>query len=137
MIKDKKEKKERKKAHYGGEKKQIEIDQSLLSLHFCKAKTKSILRNHQYSKFWKDLCLFLCISEGKASEGRPASLGTALQQHWPLERMKLMSFLSSSAVHGPFFNPTLSQHGCLPILTHPKLKHPIYCFFRRENGRQK
>ena len=26
-----------------------------------------------------------------------------------------MSFLSSSIVHGPFFNPTLSQHGCLPI----------------------
>ena len=26
-----------------------------------------------------------------------------------------MSFLSSSEVHGPFFNPTLSQHGCLPI----------------------
>lgn len=47
---------------------------------------------------------------------RPASLGTALQQHWPLVRMKLMSFLSSSAVHGPFFSPTLSQHGCLPIL---------------------
>ena len=35
-----------------------------------------------------------------------------------------MSFLSSSAVHGPFFNPTLSQHGCLPILTHPT-KTPI------------
>lgn len=50
---------------------------------------------------------------------RPASLGTALQQHWPLVRMKLMSFLSSSAVHGPFFNPTLSQHGCLPILINP------------------
>lgn len=46
---------------------------------------------------------------------RPASLGTALQQHWPLARMKLMSFLSSSEVQGPFFNPTLSQHGCLPI----------------------
>ncbi|KAG5028764.1 hypothetical protein JHK87_012278 [Glycine soja] len=34
---------------------------------------------------------------------------TALQQHWPLVRMELMSFLSSSAVHGLFFNPTLSQ----------------------------
>jgi hypothetical protein len=45
----------------------------------------------------------------------PASLGTARQQHWPLPRMKLTSFWSSSAVHGPFFNPTLSQHGCRPI----------------------
>jgi hypothetical protein len=30
--------------------------------------------------------------------------------------MKLISFLSSSAVHGPLFTPSLSQHGCLPIL---------------------
>jgi len=55
-------------------------------------------------------------------ERGPASLGTALQQHWPLVRMKLMSFLSSSAVHGPFFNPTLSQQGCLPILCSRQLK---------------
>ena len=53
----------------------------------------------------------------RSNERRPASLGTALQQHWPLVRMKLMSFLSSSAVHGPFFNPTLSQQGCLPIFS--------------------
>lgn len=26
-----------------------------------------------------------------------------------------MSFLSSSAVQGPFFRPTFSQHGCLPM----------------------
>jgi hypothetical protein len=52
---------------------------------------------------------------------RPANLGTALQQHWPLVRMKFMSFLSSSAVHGPFFKPTLSQQGCLPILVLPNI----------------
>uniref|UniRef100_A0A2P2PC09 Uncharacterized protein n=1 Tax=Rhizophora mucronata TaxID=61149 RepID=A0A2P2PC09_RHIMU len=38
--------------------------------------------------------------------------------------MKLMSFLSSSAVHGPFFNPTLSQHGCLPIF-HSHTEFPL------------
>lgn len=27
----------------------------------------------------------------------------------------MTSFLSSSAVHGPFFTPSLSQQGCLPI----------------------
>jgi hypothetical protein len=32
-----------------------------------------------------------------------------------LLRRKVTSFWSSSAVHGPFFSPTLSQHGCLPI----------------------
>ncbi|CAJ1965254.1 unnamed protein product, partial [Sphenostylis stenocarpa] len=50
------------------------------------------------------------LDNKESNEKRPASLGTALQQHWPLVRIKLMSFLSSSAVHGPFFNPTLSQH---------------------------
>jgi hypothetical protein len=29
--------------------------------------------------------------------------------------MKLMSLRSSSAVHGPRFTPSLSQHGCRPI----------------------
>lgn len=49
------------------------------------------------------------------SECKPASFGTALQQHWALVSMKLMSFLSSSSVHGPFFSPIFSQQGCLPI----------------------
>lgn len=48
---------------------------------------------------------------------RPASLGTALQQQWPQVRMKVTSFLSSSAVQGPFLTPSLSQQGCLPITT--------------------
>ena len=63
-------------------------------------------------------------------ERRPASLGTALQQHWPLVSMKLMSFLSSSAVHGPFFNPTLSQHGCLPILVSLSEKNRVQAITR-------
>jgi hypothetical protein len=37
--------------------------------------------------------------------------------------MKLTSFWSSSAVHGPFFSPTLSQHGCLPIIPAPTHAH--------------
>lgn len=45
----------------------------------------------------------------------PASFGTSLQ-HWiPLLRMKFMSLLSSSIVHGPRLSPAFSQQGCLPI----------------------
>ena len=69
---------------------------------------------------WFSLSLSQNVGERKKLKRigeKPASLGTALQQHWPLVRMQLISFLSSSAVHGPFFNPTLSQHGCLPIFS--------------------
>lgn len=58
---------------------------------------------------------FCCALNLRVGEVVPASLGTSLQQQWPWERRKETSFWSSSAVHGPFFRPTFSQHGCLPI----------------------
>lgn len=71
----------------------------------------------------------------KKRENKPESLGRALQQQWPLVRMKLMSFLSSSTVHGPFFNPTLSQHGCLPISL-LSLTHTLYIYFMQRYVRK-
>ena len=59
-------------------------------------------------------CIYTWWIAGKFSHS-PASLGTTRQQQWPWVRRKPTSFWSSSAVHGPFFMPTLSQHGCLPI----------------------
>lgn len=95
-----------------------------------------------YRKHWLiSMCSSLMLKKNaltkksKSNERRPANLGTALQQHWPLVRMKLMSFLSSSAVHGPFFNPTLSQQGCLPIILFSKHKcHKAKLWIERVKG---
>lgn len=45
----------------------------------------------------------------------PAFLGNDLQEPSPLAWMYLTRISSSAAVHLPFFNPTFSQHGALPI----------------------
>lgn len=58
--------------------------------------------NDKYSSLWK-----LITS--------PAFAGKARQLPWPCCSMKAKSFWSSSGVHGPFFKPTFSQHGDLPI----------------------
>lgn len=46
----------------------------------------------------------------------PDSFGTSLQHCIPLLRIKFMSLLSSSIVHGPRLSPTFSQQGCLPMI---------------------
>lgn len=45
----------------------------------------------------------------------PAFVGKERQLPWPCSSMYDKSFWSSSGVHGPFFKPTFSQHGDLPI----------------------
>lgn len=45
----------------------------------------------------------------------PAFLGKDLQDPSPFSWMYSVKILSSSAVHLPFFNPTFSQQGVLPI----------------------
>ena len=47
----------------------------------------------------------------------PAFLGSDLHEPSPCSLMYLARISSSSLVHLPFFNPTFSQHGALPILT--------------------
>jgi len=85
------------------------------------AKTRMKINNQLFFSFTEEASLkvwakIVCPAKAATlAATSEASLGTARQQHWPLVRMKLMSFLSSSAVHGPFFTPSLSQHGCLPI----------------------
>jgi len=57
-------------------------------------------------------------------ESLPALAGTERQFPWPCFSTYARSLLSSSGVHGPFLNPTFSQHAILPIFIHTLIIKP-------------
>lgn len=59
----------------------------------------------------------------------PAFFGNDLHDPSPLAWIYLLKISSSSSVHLPFFNPTFSQHGALPILSSDQPVDYIWCIY--------